>query len=120
MVSHFPQDRLIYKAAFRKVLSNVVLLKGWFDQTLPEFLRAHPEMFSFVHLDADTYSSTEMVLRLIGDHLASGTILVFDEYLGYPGWQNGEFKAWQEFTARHGIKYEYLAFSNRQAAVRIA
>jgi hypothetical protein len=46
---------------------------------------------------------------------------VFDEYFNYPGWQQHEFKAWQEFVAASGLSYEYLGLvrNNQQVAVRI-
>jgi hypothetical protein len=46
---------------------------------------------------------------------------VFDEYLNYPGWQDHEFKAFQEFIAETGLKYRYLGYvaTNVQVAVQI-
>jgi hypothetical protein len=101
------------------VRRNVTLVKGWFDQTLPAFLRAHPGPVAFLHLDADTYQSTAVVLDLISDRIGSGTVVVFDEYLGYPNWKNGEFRAWREFIERRNLTYRYLAFSTMQAALLV-
>jgi hypothetical protein len=95
-----------------QVPANVKLVKGWFDESLPSFLREHPEVFSFVHIDCDTYEATAIVLKLASDRFRKGTVVVFDEYFGYRGWRAGEFKAWQEFVAAHGLSYEYLAFSD--------
>ena len=77
-----------------KVISNVTLVKGWFDNTLPIFLSGHPGVFSFLHLDADTFEWTALVLDLIKDRIAN------DEYIGLPNWQKGEFLAWQQFCER--------------------
>ena len=42
---------------------------GWFNESLPPFLRAHARApLSFVHLDADLYSSTSTVLGLLNQH----------------------------------------------------
>jgi hypothetical protein len=98
---------------------NVHLIKGWFDKTVPEFLAQHKEHLSFVHFDADTYKSTRLLFDLLGDRIRAGTVIVFDEYLGVPNWRNGEFRAWQEYVARTGVTYEYLAFAPEQAAVRV-
>ncbi len=104
-----------------RVLSNVSLVKGWFDETIPRFLEDHAGSFSFVHLDADTYESTALVLRLIESRLGPGAVIVFDDYIGVPNWENGEFRAWQEFVAARKITYRYLGFASRsQAAVQIA
>ena len=59
------------------------------------------------------------MLRLIGDHLKAGTVLVFDEYFGYRGWRIGEHKAWQEFVAERSVEYRYLAFSPQSVSVII-
>ena len=102
------------------VEQNVELIKGWFDQTVPAFLsRGGPSKFSFIHLDSDTYGAAKCVLALIKPHLQTGTVIVFDEYFGYPGWRQGEFLAWHEFVDIHKLKYEYLGFSNEEVAVRL-
>jgi hypothetical protein len=101
------------------VLSNVTLVKGWFDETVPNFLRQHPEPVAFLHLDADTYETTALLLDLLKERICSGTVVVFDEYHGFPNWTNGEFKAWQEFLAKHNLSYRYLGFSLRQASVQV-
>lgn len=102
-----------------RVRENVVLIKGWFDKTLPEFLLKYPDKFSFIHIDCDTYEAARTVLALCKQRITSGTIIVFDEYFGYRGWKQGEFKAWQEFCQETGFKYKYIAFSNEQVALVI-
>lgn len=106
------------KGVLPHVPANVTLVPGWFDQTVPRFLQEHPGNLSFVHVDCDTYEATSTILSLIGDRLQSGTVLVFDEYFGYPGWQQGEFRAWQEFVAR-GLKYQYIGCSEYAVALRL-
>ena len=101
------------------VRDNVTLIKGWFDQTLPGFLREHPGEIAFMHVDSDTYEAARIVFNLCGDRLVAGTVVLFDEYFGYRGWREGEYKAWQEFVQAAGIQYEYLAFSGEQAALKI-
>jgi hypothetical protein len=100
---------------------NVKLVPGWFDETLPIFLKAmdDSEGIAFIHFDADLYSSTKTVLNFLGPHLKKGSLVLFDEYHGYPGWKNHEFKAWQEFVVSNSINYEYLAFSDIQCLIQI-
>lgn len=107
-----PKGTFNLHGALPQVPGNVELVKGWFDETLPIFLEAHAEPFSFVHIDCDTYEATAAILKIAGDRFQSGTVVVFDEYFGYRGWREGEFKAWQEFVAARGLRYEYLAFSD--------
>jgi hypothetical protein len=101
------------------VRPNVTLVKGWFDKTLPPFLARETERVAFVHLDADTYETTAYLLTTLNPRIVPGTLLLFDEYIGYSGWEHGEYKAFKEFVEKEGRSYEYLAFSHLQALVRI-
>lgn len=97
------------------------LVIGWFDDTLPSFAAEHPGPVAFLHLDADLYSSTVTVLEHLGDRLRPGSVVLFDEYFNYPGWEEHEHLAWQEFVDRTGITFEYLCYTsnNEQLALRI-
>lgn len=89
---------------------NVQLHTGWFDKTLPEFIKNYQGQIAFIHIDCDLYSSTKTIFDILGDRIVSGTVILFDEYFNYPGWKNHEFKAFQEFVSQRGLKYEYLAY----------
>jgi hypothetical protein len=115
-----PKGTFSLHGALPQVPANVRLIKGCFDETLPSFLREHPEPFGFVHIDCDTYEATAVVLQLAGDRFQKGTVVVFDEYFGYRGWRMGEFKAWQEFVAARGLSYKYLAYGDYAVSVMIA
>lgn len=97
------------------------LVSGLFEDTLPGFLDEHPGPVAFAHLDADLYSSTRTVLDLIGDRLVPGSVLVFDEYFNYPGWQQHEHRAWTEFVDRTGVRFDYVAYTadHEQVVVRL-
>jgi predicted O-methyltransferase YrrM len=99
--------------------NNVRLIKGWFDETLPAFVRETLDDVSFLHVDSDTYEAAVEIFRHVGPRLRRGAVVVFDEYFGYRGWRDGEFRSWQEFVKQQGRSYEYLAFSNMQVAVRL-
>jgi len=103
------------------VRSNVKLVKGWFDETLPIFLANNSNECAFIHIDCDLYSSTRTVLNELKNRVANGTIIVFDEYFNYPNWRNGEYKAFMEFIDQTGFKFEYLGFIPRgwQVAIKI-
>jgi len=102
-----------------RVPGNVHLYKGWFSDTLPLWLSENPGSIAFMHVDCDLYSSTKTIFDFLGDKLQSGTVILFDEYFNYPNWKNHEFKAFQEFVAREGFEYEYLAYARQQMTVRI-
>lgn len=100
---------------------GAVLHVGWFEDTIGPFLSEIPGPAAFLHLDADLYSSTATVLGAFEDRIVPGTVLVFDEYFNYPGWQWHEHRAFEEFLGRTGKKFDYLAYNSRgqQVAVRI-
>jgi hypothetical protein len=103
----------IQKGSFQRldlpsVTSNVELVVGWFDQTLPGFLAANPGPVSFLHVDCDLYSSTKTIFYFLRGRIVPGTVIVFDEYFNYIGWRNHEFKAFREFIAESGFNYRYF------------
>jgi hypothetical protein len=104
-----------------QVAKNVELVVGWFDRTLPGFLDQHPGPVSLLHVDCDIYSSTQTVLTQLRDRIVPGTVIVFDEYFNYPGWELHEYKAFKEFVETAGIRYQYIGFvpSHQQVAVRV-
>lgn len=87
---------------------------GRFEDALPIFLATHPDPFAFVHFDADLYSSTRTVFELAEERFVPGTVLLFDEYFNYPGWEQHEHRAFMEFIDRTGRTFEYLSY-NAQA-----
>ncbi len=101
------------------VEKNVILIKGWFDQTLPAFFAEHPEPIWFISHDADTYEAAKIVFKFTAPKLRPGTMIVFDDYWGYRGWKSGEHKAWAELVSELNIKYDYLAFTVQQVFVII-
>lgn len=110
-----------FQQALPRVRKNCDLVVGWFDKTLETFLRDHPGNVAFVHVDCDLYSSTAYVLGQLAPRIRAGTVILFDEYWNFPGWQDDEFSAWQEFVVNNDVKYSYLGFVSRhqQVAVRV-
>ena len=103
-----------------EVAPNVNLHKGWFNETLPEFLKSHSQEVRFLHVDCDLYSSTKTVFDLLGDRI-SNTVIIFDEFFNYSGWRNGEFQAFTEFLESRSLKFEYFGYCRygEQVGVRI-
>jgi len=102
------------------VAANVSLHAGWFRDSLPAFVAAHPdETIRLLHVDCDLYQSTVDVFATLGDRLRAGSVIVFDDYLGYPNAEQHEFRAFAEYCAAHGLRFRYLAFAlmGREAAV---
>ena len=105
-----------------RVRGNCELHVGWFDQTLPGFVqRQGNRPIQLLHVDCDLYSSTVTILNNLKNHIVPGTVIVFDEYINYPGWQLDEFRAWQEHCAKYKIRYEYIGrvSKHQKVAVRV-
>ncbi|WP_167736658.1 class I SAM-dependent methyltransferase [Nocardioides sp. 1609] len=100
-------------------VSNVEFHVGFFDTTVAPFEAAHEGPFSFVHLDADLYSSTRTVFDVLFDWFVPGTVIVFDEYFGYHGWQLHEHRAFMEFLDRSGLSYEGVSIGHMNLGVRL-
>ncbi|MBW7642879.1 MULTISPECIES: class I SAM-dependent methyltransferase [Geobacillus] len=114
------------RGAFRidqlpRVNDNVQLIQGLFHESLPKFLQINHDHCSFIHIDCDLYSSTRDIFHALDERIVEGTIIVFDEFFNYPGWKNGEFKAFQEFVTNNQIEFEYIAYCryHEQVAVKI-
>jgi len=98
---------------------NIRVHPGLFENSIPPFLASHAGAARFVHVDCDLYSSTQCVLDGLRDRLVPGTVLVFDEYPNYPGWQRHEHLAFREFVQRSGMRYEYLGFASADSSVAV-
>lgn len=104
----------------RPALPNTSLVVGRFEDTLPTFVQEHPEPVSFMHIDCDVYSSTRTVLTNFADRIIPGTVILFDEIFGYAGYEQHEYRAFCEFIAETGKRFEAIARWNAyRAAVRI-
>lgn len=98
---------------------GATLVVGLFQHTLPTWLDGHPtDSIGLVHIDCDLYSSTSFVLTTLGK-LQPGTVIVFDELTGYPGWQHHEHKALLEWVAATGATLRPLGSEGEVAAFQV-
>jgi len=72
-----------------------------------------------VHIDVDTYAASKFVLNHVISRVKPRDVIIFDEYMGIPGWKVNEHLAWRELVLAKDLKYEYLAFSEQQVALRV-
>lgn len=100
-----------------QVAENVKLIKGWFQDTLPIFKKEHPEKISFLHIDSDIYSSAKIIFDNLKDRICNGCIIVFDELVGYQGFEEHEWKAWFEFVKENDITFEWIG-GNRSGHIK--
>jgi len=116
----FPQGTYAVES-LPQVRRNVRLVQGIFDDTLGPFLQEQSGWARFLHIDCDLYSSTKTVLEAFAERIRPGTVIVFDEFFNYPGWQEEEYKALVEFAAKRELTFEYLGYCrySEQVALKI-
>lgn len=98
---------------FPQVNGNVELIKGWFNETLVDFIQSQNKKVTFIHMDADLYSSTKYILDVLKDYIDEGCIIVFDELVNYPGFdgETGELKAFYEFITENRVNYQWIGMN---------
>ena len=99
--------------------SNVKAVVGWVEDTLDEFLKKHNPKINFIHFDMDTYSSTKFVLEKIKPYLLRNSILLFDQYYNYLGWEHGEYKALKEVFKESEFEYKAFNTTNKETVILI-
>lgn len=88
--------------------AHVQLHPGWFERTLPDFSTQLNAPIALLHVDCDLYSSTWTVLTHLGPRLAPGSLLVFDDFLSYEGYEQHEFRAAHEYFAASAQQFELV------------
>lgn len=136
---HFKVDKLPV------VPSNVILHKGWFNESLPGWKEKYlkeDSYISWLNLDADLYSSTIYVLNELNDYIKPGCVIRFDELVDwrlegflcqghrgpkdlhsprrpkpkYSNWPNHEWKALLEWMEKYNRKVKPMWRHWHQAA----
>ena len=88
--------------------SRVSFVKGWFQDTVPGFLRTDNNLVGnhgpvLVHFDADLFSSTLFLLTTLW-HSVPSYHFVFDEFMGH------ELRAWCAFREAYPVTATFLAY----------
>jgi hypothetical protein len=117
---HFAVDEL------PAVDDNVVLVQGWFNESIPVWQQTNSGPVKFIHIDCDLYSSTKTVLTLLNQQIVPGTVIVFDEMYNwarpphYDLWHQGEYLALKEWLDEFGREFNVLFRNNYfQCAIKI-
>ena len=101
---------------------NLRLHVGLFQDTLKEFLenrnKTHGKVIGYIHIDCDLYSATKYVLSLLSKYLRAGSIIQFDELIGWPGWDSGgEYLALEEMVKETDLQVKYLYTAGQAVTV---
>ena len=97
-------------------IKGAVCIRGLFQDTLSVFiarmLDQNLQEISFIHLDADLYSSTKFVLNKLNDFIKPGCVIVFDEFMNYPGFEGHEYRAYNEWRLEFARECTPIAFTD--------
>jgi O-methyltransferase len=85
---------------------RAAFIRGWFQNTVPEFLRDHSISGPvLVHFDADLYSSTLFLLTTLF-HSIPDYYFLFDDF------QPDEIVAMHDFTRSYPVEFQFTACTN--------
>lgn len=108
------------------VKSNVSLVKGFFDTSLPKWLTTNKiNTIKILHIDSDLYSSAKIVFDNLNNFIVPGTVIVFDEFYPwgrkrYETWEEHEYKALCEWVEKYNRTFEVVYRNNhQQCSIRI-
>lgn len=80
-------------------LKNIHFIKGWFEETLPEF---DCPPIAVLRLDSDLYNSTYVSLKYLYPKVISGGICIIDDF-ALPGCR----QAVNDYLVEQGISFDY-------------
>ena len=90
---------------------NVTLIKGYFADTLPGFLRTFDGDIAVLNIDCDIYSSTRDVFDALSaaGRVKPGLVISFDELINYRGYAANEMLALFEMLEREALGVDWIA-----------
>lgn len=96
-----PETSVIEVAAKLGVADLIVPVQGYFEQTVPA-MRDRVGMIALLHVDADWYASTKIVLEQLYDRVSTGGRIQIDDY----GFWEGCRQAVEEFQSSRNIHFD--------------
>jgi len=101
-------EQLMELLEVKKLHENVDLVKGDINQTVPAYVKEHPELkISLLNLDTDIYEPAVTILKELYPRIVPGGILILDDYGTFPG----ETKAVDEYFKDKNIRIQKFPFA---------
>lgn len=116
---HNPRSTFSTGGQLPRVPGNVHLYKGYFEDTLPGWVEQNPQPLAFAHIDCDLRSSTATVFRHITPLIRSGTVLLFDDYFNFPGWEQDGHAVFEQASGEQQWRIRYLGYAFKELLVAI-
>ena len=106
---------------YRSNRADLEIVRAPFETSLndPAVRARLADGIGLMHVDCDLYSSTQTVFEGTREFLRPDTVVIFDEFYGYGGWQQCEAGAFREFVEAEKVAFEYVARSDFQVAIRV-
>jgi hypothetical protein len=87
---------------------NFELVKGDILETVPAYVKAHPELkIALLNIDTDIFEPANVIIEHLVPKVVKGGIIVFDDYGIFPG----ETKVADDFCERTGYRLKKFPFS---------
>lgn len=93
--------------------NNVHFIKGFFQDTVYDFLKDKNEKITFLHIDCDIYEGAKAIFDNCNKYIANDCIIVFDELVNYYGFEDGEYKAFYNWVKKNNIEYEWIGMNGK-------
>ena len=101
---------------------QIKVIVGKLQNSLPQFLRWHPENISFVNFDVSC-STVKYGLFALADakRLKAGTVIVIGHAIKLLNGIKYDtiYKSFQEFVTVFNVQYEYICFGDVHMAIRL-
>jgi O-methyltransferase len=98
-VASIDEVRNLFFNTLRLEESNVMIIKGWFQNTVPEY-QSRIGPIAILRIDGDWYESTKVCIENLYDNVVDGGYVIIDDYGFFPGCK----KAVDEFVERRALK----------------
>lgn len=115
--AHNPKGAFTTHGKLPKVPGNVKIWKGYFEESLPVWCKNHPDPIAFLHVDCDLNSSTKTVLTELASQIKPGTVILFDDYFNFPGWEEDGHAVFTEFLKEYEFAVEYIGYAFKELSV---
>jgi hypothetical protein len=102
-----------FKLAKPPRIRGVRMVKGYFQDSLTPELAAEVKQVALASLDADLYSSTACALKWLTPLLGTGSLLLFDQFLGA---EEAEKRAFEDWSRESGVRTVRIGSFAREPA----
>lgn len=102
------KQQLVKVLKNKKIDKNTDLIKGDITQTVPRYLKTHPQLkISLLNLDTDIYEPAVTILENLYPRIVKGGVLILDDYGNFPG----ETKAVDDYFKNKNVEIRKFPFA---------